>query len=166
LALNDRGLSVKLGNKDENLALRKQAIQSSTYSGNTLPSQANLAVDGNTDSIFLDNSCSATLNSAPRWWAVDLGQETPVGRVKITSRSESTLGQLQNFFIALTNVSPWTTSPPSLSQATVCKYYVGSPPAGIPLDIFCEPNAGSGRYLFVQTSSDHLSICELEAYYN
>jgi len=169
LTLNDHGLSVKLGNKDENLALGKLAIQSSTFSYTAVTPalrSANFAVDGILAGKVALEGCASTNNDAPRWWAVDLGQETPVGRVRITTRNDCCPDQLQNFFIALTNVSPWTTSPPALSQGTVCKYFAGNLPAGIPIDIFCEPNAGSGRYLFVQNSAATLTICELEAYYN
>ena len=74
--------------------------------------------------------------------------------------------QLQRFFIGLTNVSPFIMAPQLNDQSSICKYYFGYPEMGIPLDIYCDPNTAPGRYLFVYIKhADHLTICELEAYY-
>jgi hypothetical protein len=162
LSLNDPGYTAELGNANENFALRKPAIQSTLY---VAASPANNAVDGSIEASVETNKCAVTLLGASQWWAVDLGQETPVGRVRITSRI-GYISQLQNFFVGLTNVSPWTTPPPKLSQSSVCKFFAGHPPDGIPINIFCDPDTQPGRYLFVlATATDHLSICEVEAYY-
>jgi hypothetical protein len=145
----------------ENLALYRNAIQSSTWLNTEikLAQIASFAVDG------LSSPCSHTEAIAPVWWAVDLGEVTTVGRVRITSRPDVFANRLQSFFIGLTNVSPWTTQPPSLNRSSICKYYTGSPPAGIPIDIFCEPNTAPGRYLYVMMMrNEYLTICELEAY--
>jgi len=146
---------------DKNLALGRDAIQSSTaFNG-----PANLAVDGNKDGQYYDGSCSHTDNKDKAWWAVDLGEETSVGRIRITNRDDGGISapRLSNFNIGLTNVSPWT-SPPQLSESSICKYYAGYPPAGVPTDISCE-SWTSGRYLFVMlTKAEYLTICELEAY--
>jgi len=163
LNLDDHGHTVELGNSNENLALNKPTVQSSTYSALT---PSNKAVDGIIPEVLGD--CAITNIVAPAWWAVDLGQETPIGRVRITNRKEGYPEQTSDFFIGLTNVSPWTT-PPSVvaSSTTICKYYTGHPSLGIPTDIFCNPNTGAGRYLFVyMTQAQFLSICELEAFYN
>jgi len=164
LSLGDRGHNVELGNSDQNLALRKNAIQSSNY----YTYLANMAVDGTADGNFVKNSCSCTNAIAPSWWAVDLGQETSVGRVRITNRGDAVPERLQQFFIGLTNVSPWTVTAPSVTANTssICKYYYGFPPPGIPLDITCEPITKSGRYLFIyMLRAEYLTLCEVEAYY-
>jgi hypothetical protein len=99
---------------------------------------------------------------------VDLGQESTIGRVRITSRRDGVPEQLTDFYIGLTNVSPWTT-PPSAAPTgnNLCKHNTVHAPGGIPTDIFCESNTAPGRYLYVySTLLNHLSICELEAYYN
>jgi len=162
--LQSRGHSVELSNSKENLALHKHAVQSSTYVAASL---ANLAVDGRkTFTGLVHNNCAITQSSARSWWAVDLGQLTSISRVRITGRHDGVFSQLSNFFIGLTNQSPWSHPPPQLSQSSICKYFFGIPPPGIPLDIFCEPNTAPGRYLFVMKhESNHLTICELEAYY-
>jgi len=162
MSVNDLGHTFDFGNSNENLALNKNAIQSTTWSTNNV---ANKAVDGKKDGIFA-NSCACTVNTGPEWWAVDLGQETQIGRVRITNTIDNIPERTQNFFIGLTNVSPWTVAAPSLSNSSVCKYFYGFPPGGIPLDIFCEPNTLPGRYLFVLMNRvDFLILCEVEAYY-
>jgi len=169
LSLNDAGHSVQLGNSNENFALNKNAIQSSTDVAQPFGPKtglANNAVDGNADSNYQHGSCTLVLLTVPAWWAVDLGQETSVGRVRITNIAEPYSERLKNFFIGLTNVSPWTAAPPKLDQSSLCKYYAGYLPGGVPIDIYCEPHTKPGRYLFVMLNKvDYLNICELEAYY-
>jgi len=157
--LNDHGHSFELGNSNKNLAFNKKAIQSSSLNTVNL---ANLAVDGSTSSTFAD--CACTTNVGPIWWAVDLELETSIGRVRITNAI--TLPQrMSNFFIGLTNVSPWVKAP-NVTDSSICKYYTGFPAPGIPVNIYCDPNTAPGRYLFVWLSQpDHLLLCELEAYY-
>jgi len=153
------------GQDYENLALYKNCIQSSTYTHGVVTGRAQLAVDGNPNTNFDTGVCACTLNTAPEWWAVDLGFKLPVGRVRISTRGDIDGPQLQKFYIGLTNVSPWN-SAPKLDQSSVCKYYFGYPSRGIPLDIFCEPNTLPGRYLYVMMMhSDYMPICELEAYF-
>jgi len=165
--LNDDGHTVELGNTNENLAANKKAIQSSTYTDGFFY-VANLALDGNYDNVFGHRHCTATQPISPAWWAVDLGQETPVGRVKIQNRADSAvdINRLQNFYIGLTNVSPWTQSPPNMANSSLCKYYTGIPPPEYALDIFCEPNTLPGQYLFILFNrADYLTLCEVEVYY-
>jgi len=146
--------------KNDNLALKKNAIQSRT----TNSGEASRAVDGNADSDFYHNSCTHTDVDLPAWWAVDLGQETPVGRVRITNRNANA-DRLSNFYIGLTNVSPWT-SAPSLARSSVCKFTVANPPAGSTTDFTCDTDTEPGRYLFVMLKNkEALTLCELEAYY-
>jgi hypothetical protein len=163
LSINDKGHSAELGNTNENLAMGKNAIQTTTYDAN---SQANKAVDGNRNSNFYSGSCSATLvPGTKQWWAVDLGQETPVGRVTITNRGDASPELFNNFFLGLTNVSPWV-SPPDLTKSSICKYHAGFPAGGYSVDIFCERNTKPGRYLFMQmTTASPFALCEVEAYY-
>jgi len=161
--LDEPGHTVELGNANENMALNKPTVQSSTYDVN---SGANMAVDG----VFpLKNRdhCSSTKAAAPEWLVVDLGQETPIGRVRITSRRDAYPEQLNNFFIGLTNVSPSIAPPSVFENSSICKYYVGHPPLGVPTNIICDPATEPGRYLFVYfRQAQALTICELEAYIN
>jgi len=156
---SDEGHKVELTSKDVNLALNKNATQSSNYNADTL---AVKAVDG----VGAITSCSHTLSAPSNWWAVDLGQKTSVGHVRLTSRNDVATNRLTNFIIGLTDVSPWTTPPTDVSKSSVCKYFAGYPPAGIPINIYCDPDTAAGRYLFVlMTLTDFLTLCELEVYY-
>jgi len=164
MSLNDQGHSVELANINENLALGKNAIQSSTYDRNSVASNA---VDGSKLGTARQG-CSSTKAVAPSWWAVDLGQETSIGRVRLTRRPDGYPEQLQTFFIGTTNVSPWVVAPQlnNNNQTSICKYFFGYLPVGLPLNIYCEPDTLPGRYVFVYIQHAHsLTICEFEAYY-
>jgi len=155
------------GQAFENLALNKNCTQSSTYTHGVVTGRCILAVDGISNLTTLEgaDTCACTGDAAPSWWAVDLGSKLLVGRVRITSRRDISSAQLQNFYIGLTNVSPWT-SAPNLDQSSVCKYFFGYPQVGRSLDIFCEPNTLPGRYLFVMmVDGNWLPLCEVEAYF-
>jgi hypothetical protein len=164
LSKSDRGYSFKFGNTNENLALNKNAIQSTTLAGS---GQANKAVDGNTNPNYNAGSCTSTNGVELGWWAVDLGQETPIGRVRITQRNDCCPGLLSNFWIGLTNVSPFVTAPQMNSNTTsVCAYHAGALPEGVPTDVICHPNTLPGRYLFIKHNyAQWLQLCEVEAYY-
>jgi len=155
-------------NTNENLALKKLTTQSTLYDATTPSSNA---VDGvtiwNPSLAYGHGNCAVTMYAANSWLAVDLGQEIRIGRVRITSRTDGHPEQLTDFYIGLTNVSPWTTPPSVPTGNTLCKHNTVHPLDGVPTDIFCEPNTAPGRYLYVfSTAVNHLSICELEAYYN
>jgi len=152
-----------------NLALGKQAFQSSSYFEFGHP---NHAVDGNRAAVYTDLSCSHTdggiLNLlVPAWWAVDLEKIYAVHRVTITSRGDCCSERLRDFHIGLTDIYP-TFMPISLlnqvDQGKIIATYSGSPPAGTPTNVSC--NCGkTGRFLYVQqTVLEPLTICELEVY--
>jgi hypothetical protein len=156
-----------------NLALNKNAIQSSTYThpDPKIVSSAALSVDGNGGrGDYFSASCSHTLAGFPTWWAVDLGQETRVGRVRITNRGDAGVpgaSRLNNFIVGLTNVSPWT-APPNPLASSICHYHSGYLPGfGLPIDLYCGYNTNPGRYLYILlTEPGVIHFCELEAYYN
>jgi len=165
---DDYGYSAEFRITDnENLALNKNATQSSTYTDGNLVGLASKAVDGVADDFVLIKTCTHTNNELPAWWAVDLGQKTPVVRVRITNRNHpAVVDRLSNFYIGLTNVSPWT-SAPNLATSSICKFIAGYPPGGVPTDYICDPGTAPGRYLFVLLKNQNfLTICELEAYYS
>lgn len=161
LSLNDTGHTVQLSNTEENLALNKKTIQSSTYVGtNGIAYTSDFAIDK--DLV----RGSFTNNIAPAWWAIDFERETSVGRIAILNRADSFAARLQQFFIAMTNLSPWTT-PPRLNDSSVCTYYTGMPAPGIFVDIFCNPNTKAGRYMFIwMNRAEYLNLPEVQAYYN
>jgi len=163
---NERGHSAQLTvAPNVNQALKKNATQSHTYTHTDgIAGLASYAVDGVADGEWSHKSCTHTPPELAPWWAVDLGEETAVGRVRITNRN-IVPERLSNFYIGLTNVSPWT-SAPSLDTSSICKFVAANPPAGVPTDFTCDAGTVPGRYLFVLLKSTGiLTICELEAYY-
>jgi hypothetical protein len=157
LTKTDHGHSAELGNANENLALNKNTIQGSTLNA---AYSSNYAVDGSYAQVNYAHSAGA----GKEWWAVDLGQETAVGRVRITARSDAV--RLTNIIIGLTNVSPFITKP-DLAKSSICVYYHGYPAADIQTDIYCNANTKAGRYMFIQqTLNDYLILIEVEAYYH
>ena len=67
----------------ENLALGKQAAQSSTHA----PYGPQRAVDGNPNPDMFRGHCSHTNANNPSWWRVDLGSNyVPVSEVHIVTR--------------------------------------------------------------------------------
>ena len=68
----------------DNLALNKPAFVKQHYHDNAL---AGLAVDGNTDpDRFKSFSCAVCGKVEQGWWAVDLGTNTRVGKVRLLAR--------------------------------------------------------------------------------
>ncbi|XP_074518465.1 uncharacterized protein LOC141784525 [Halichoeres trimaculatus] len=66
----------------QNVALHQSAVQSSlAYNGT-----ADKAVDGNRNPIFLNGSCSHTMNESNPWWRVELQRVFKVTAVLITNR--------------------------------------------------------------------------------
>uniref|UniRef100_A0A3P9QA12 Si:ch211-215k15.4 n=1 Tax=Poecilia reticulata TaxID=8081 RepID=A0A3P9QA12_POERE len=73
----------------ENVALRGKATQARRYIGEwDIFGAASNAIDGNTNSVFRDGSCSHTEQQSNPWWRVDLLDSYVVTRVIITNRED------------------------------------------------------------------------------
>ena len=74
--------------------------------------------------------------------------------------------QMSNFVVGVTNVSPWTTPPPSNTQGpNVCAYYPGTPALGSNNTIYCSSTTSPGRYLYIKKLDTwSLSLCEVQVY--
>ena len=79
-----------------NIALRRTAIQSSTYSN----LNATFAVDGN------NKKYSRTLckTSPDEWLAVDLGEQYRVNQVVVTNRQDSYCGNINKYCLFIANL--------------------------------------------------------------
>jgi hypothetical protein len=139
-----------------NLALRKQASQSSTgYGGD-----AGRAVDGKTDGNYSANSVSHTNNQPHQWWQVDLGAVYPIQSVRIWNRTDCCAERLSRFYVFVSD----TPLPAGNVQASQNHPGVGSffydRTAGRTTDI---PVNRNGRYVRVQlTGADYLQLAEVE----
>ncbi|XP_072017074.1 sushi, von Willebrand factor type A, EGF and pentraxin domain-containing protein 1-like [Amphiura filiformis] len=150
--------------KSENLALRKDTIQSSTAGWRS----ADRAVDGVRASTSGSNSCTHTVNSEEPWWQVDLGHFYSITNVNVVIYNDADTCPNCRFRIegAVVRVSK-TWNPDELSSYTQC----GSPVtrqqarAGIPIEFNCEAQTVA-RYVSVQLvgKTERLQLCEVEVY--
>jgi hypothetical protein len=84
-----KGVIAILKAGDINLAFRKPATESSTYTY-SIPVAAGYAVDGNTDGKFLNGSVTHTNYEQGAWWQVDLGGQKNIKQIlKLQSQYKS-----------------------------------------------------------------------------
>jgi hypothetical protein len=136
----------------DNVALGKPTSQSRTALGG----DPWLAVDGNTDGIFSDNSVTHT-NFENAWWQVDLGFLAEVVKVNIWNRSDCCSERLSNFWVRFSNDGiHWDT------------YNAGGPAvvtgqAGFPTVLTL--NKIFGRYVRIELQgSNYLSLAEIQVF--
>ena len=68
-----------------------------------------------------------------------------------------------NFTVGLTNNYPATMSPTKYGYA-LCGQWQGAAAEGLTLNVTCDPNSPSARYIVVVGQSTVLTICELQVY--
>lgn len=85
------------GNASNNLALSGTATQSATGWGG-LPARG---IDGNTDGIYNNNSCTHTTDAANSWWEVDLGTTSTISRILLYNRADCCHTRLGNFRVSV-----------------------------------------------------------------
>ena len=66
------------------MAFNKKAVQSTTYE----TGEAQRAVDGNTNPIYTQQSCTHTSWEKAPWWYVDIGQYYQVTGVDVYNRKD------------------------------------------------------------------------------
>lgn len=84
-----------------NLALGKTAEQSSNYSSTA--GLAALAVDGNTNGAWNQNSVTHTTSMSQAWWQVRLGEDYTIGDIVIWNRTDCCSSRLSNFDVFVYN---------------------------------------------------------------
>ncbi|KAI4892589.1 hypothetical protein NFI96_006887 [Prochilodus magdalenae] len=78
------GFSLQISTDKGNVALKAQAVQSSTaYNG-----PASKAVDGNLETNYHVSSCTHTVRERDPWWRVDLSRTYNITRIAITNRGD------------------------------------------------------------------------------
>ncbi len=139
-----------------NLALKKQARQSSIGYGGT----ADRAVDGNRDGNYWANSVTHTGNAPNEWWEVDLGGEKQISQIKLWNRTDCCSERLSNFYVML-SARPFSSNnlQQALNDPSVWKQHITGP-AGRETTL---PVGSSGRYVRVQLAGQNwLSLAEVE----
>lgn len=97
-----------IGRDWSSLALFGNAVQSGNGSNTT--GAAQLAIDGNTDGVFANNSVTLTANNGqPTWWQVDLGKAQPIRSIRLWNRTDTNCGaelcpaRLSDFHVLVSN---------------------------------------------------------------
>ncbi|XP_078667082.1 uncharacterized protein LOC144908968 isoform X1 [Branchiostoma floridae x Branchiostoma belcheri] len=150
-----------------NVALGKTAFQTTTVGyhvpsmGLQLSGEARLAVDGNTNGNFIENSCTHTDGEDnPAWW-VDLGQSYPVIRVVIFNRMDSCCSERLNpFNIHIGGSSQVTANPKCGGDHRIDL----SEPS---ISISCQEMLG--RYVGIRltgSQSRAMNLCEVQVFSN
>lgn len=137
----------------ENLAIGKNASQSSNYNGNFTAEKAN---DNDTNA----SSMSITRNEANAWWEVDLGAVYDINTIKVVNRKDCCQNRLSDFYVFVSDV-PFSSKNVSttLNQAGVNDYFTsGAVGKNKKIDI-----NHIGRYVRVQLSgSNYLQLTEVK----
>ncbi|XP_078578122.1 fucolectin-like [Branchiostoma floridae x Branchiostoma japonicum] len=145
-----------------NIAEGKTAFQTSTQGYHTpatgayYSGEAGLAVDGNTNGIHRENSCTHTKGEAnPAWW-VDLGQSYMIKRVEIYNRLDCCSERLNPFNIHIGSSSTVTSNPKCGSDHQIDL----SQPS---ISVSCQ--GMTGRYVGVRLpGSRTLTLCEVQVF--
>jgi F5/8 type C domain len=135
--------------KPTNLALLKNAFQSSTLNG----ANASRANDGNTDGVFSDNSVSHTNFEFRPWWQVDLGSVKSIGGVVVFNRTDCCSDRLSDFDIfASVDGSTWQWAAGFSGSLT-----------GVSAEL--DMSAVQGRFVAVQLrGTNYLSLAEVQVF--
>ena len=157
------GLSVDMGAYEGavNVALEQPARQSSTYDGRG----AELAVDGDTNGDWYDDSVQCTDWEAEPWWEVDLGGQYTIEAIEIWNRTGSVASKSRlSAFYVLVSDTPLDSATPLAelrTQAGIWSHYVdGYPDPQTLLSV-----GRTGRYVRIQlTGTTHLHMAEVKVF--
>lgn len=140
-----------------NLAQGKVATQSSDYAS----AFASLAIDGNDNGVYNDNSVTHTGNDAQAWWQVDLGVEEVVDYIDVLRRTDCCTDRLVNFYVLLSNTNLQSVLlNDALKDLSVESYYVSGDPGDLKRILTL---GNTARYVKIQlTGTNHLSLAEVK----
>uniref|UniRef100_A0A3P9Q9R8 Si:ch211-215k15.4 n=1 Tax=Poecilia reticulata TaxID=8081 RepID=A0A3P9Q9R8_POERE len=144
----------------KNVALRGKATQARRYIGEwDIFGAASNAIDGNTNSVFRDGSCSHTEQQSNPWWRVDLLDSYVVTRVIITNREDCCEERINGAEIRIGNSIQFN-GIENPRAATIFSIPRG---AFKVIDIL---NRIEGRYvtIVIPGSGKILTLCEVEVY--
>ncbi len=143
-----------------NLAQGKSAAQSSTLPGTPA---ASVAVDGNTDGSFGDDSVTATNLDSNPWWQVDLGSSASVSSVVVWNRTDCCGSRLNDYWVFVSNTPFLNSDTPATLQnraGTFSSHQTTAPNPSTSVTVGTQ-----GRYVRVQLSSpNYLSLAEVQVF--
>ncbi|XP_052695212.1 sushi, nidogen and EGF-like domain-containing protein 1 [Crassostrea angulata] len=143
-----------------NIALRKPAKQSSTFSDHMNVYNAAYAVDGNRGTDVIDNKCTHTRegDSNP-WWRVDLQAVYNITSVRILNRGINKYGDLAYRLQDVTVTVGLTES----DVNTPCGFFAGPGTASqlVAIDCLTSPQ---GRFVKISKTTEFLTLCEVDVF--
>ncbi len=147
-----------LANVDWNLAQKKPATQSSNWT----TAGAALAVDGNTDGIFADNSVSHTNYDVNAWWQVDLGSSATINSVVVWNRTDCCITRMNDYWVFASNTPFSAGDTPATLQSRAGTWSSHQLPAPTPSTTI--PVGGvQAQYVRVQLSgTNYLHLAEVQ----
>ncbi|MCB2185313.1 MAG: discoidin domain-containing protein [Deltaproteobacteria bacterium] len=145
---------------ETNLALNKTATQISTYG--SIPKEASLAVDGDTNGVFSAGTSSCTNGDSQPWWQVDLGASASISRIDLWNRTDAMPERLSNYYVLVSD-TPFGNA--TLAQALALPgvwAQLNVATAGSPTSVTVNR---SGRYVRVQlTQTKYLTLAEVQVW--
>ncbi|XP_070545135.1 pentraxin fusion protein-like isoform X1 [Ptychodera flava] len=141
--------------ENENLALNKEASQSSTYE----IGEASKAVDGmKNNNDYHAGSCSHTDHQYNAWWKVDLDQMYLITRIDITNREDCCGERLKGAVVRVGKEMTITHNRMCGAALTLNQVYPN------PVTVDC--GGWTGRFVSVQLEgyNTSLTLCEVEVY--
>ena len=142
--------SVAAGDAVEISLRDKIATQSSTASN----AKASRATDGNTDTTFSKNSCTATKQEESPWWSVDLDRTMEVKSVTVFNRGDCCGDRLNGFEVKVGDDSKWA------KNAACGGNQTATVPQGESVSVDC--GAKRGRFVSVVVPrKTTLHLCEV-----
>jgi hypothetical protein len=142
-----------------NLALGRTAAQSSSYGGT---SNAQNAVDGNTDGNYVDGSITHTNQESTPWWQVTLTAPATINNVVIWNRTDCCTDRLSDYWVFVSNTPFAATDTPSTLQNRAGTWSSHQTTIPSPSTSIAVP-AVQGQYVRVQLSGfNFLSLAEVQ----
>jgi hypothetical protein len=144
-----------------NLALGKPATQSSQL-GLT---NAAVAVDGNTDGNYNNNSVTHTLEDNNPWWDVDLGASSTVDSIGIWNRTDYGSERLMNYWVFVSDTPFGAADTPDTLKGKlgVWSSFQEFPPSCGSTRIYTDHS--HGRYVRIQLAAKgYLSLAEIQVF--
>ena len=140
--------SVAAGDAVEISLRDKIATQSSTASN----AKASRATDGNTDTTFSKNSCTATKQEESPWWSVDLDRTMEVKSVTVFNRGDCCGDRLNGFEVKVGDSSKWAKNAACGGQHSISQ--------GESVSVDCEGKKGRFVSVVVPRKTT-LHLCEV-----
>ncbi|XP_070555725.1 uncharacterized protein [Ptychodera flava] len=140
-----------------NVAVGKPASQSSNWSAG---STADKAVDGNTETYWSGNSCTATNADPNAWWKVDLQSEHAVDHVVLINREGCCPERLLGAVVRVGNSQDIASNTQCGNPVTTAQIS-----ASATITIEC-PDDTAGQFVSVQLEgqTQFLTLCELQVF--